>query len=147
MDGKTLRCSKCDTRQPDDNFHRAIKNTKRRGRHFYCKDCISKLNKSYRASNPEKFAERDQSYDNNQRRFNRYGITKWDYEDLLEIQGNLCAICLNPLTDETHPHIDHDHNTNKVRGILCRDCNLGLGRFKDNIDFLQRAIDYLKASD
>lgn len=60
---------------------------------------------------------------------------------LLIEQERRCAICNQDIDDVAH--LDHDHNTNKVRGMLCRGCNHGLGNFKDSIESLQSAIVYL----
>ena len=53
----------------------------------------------------------------------------------------LCQICQRELGDK--PHVDHDHETGAVRGILCFNCNGGLGQFGDDIDRLEQAIEYL----
>ena len=70
----------------------------------------------------------------------RYNITPQEYENKLTSQDYKCAICgkLDSL------HIDHCHKTNKIRDLLCRQCNSGLGQFKDNTEFLLKAIDYLR---
>lgn len=75
-------------------------------------------------------------------RFAKYGLDKERFEALFSSQNELCAICSKPLADKL-PHIDHDHSTGEVRGILCFSCNSGLGQFQDNPDLLQNAIDYL----
>ena len=64
---------------------------------------------------------------------------------LLEDQDNLCAICCRPLLSE-EACVDHDHRMGKVRGILCRDCNVALGLFRDSDFVLERAIKYLKTA-
>lgn len=80
-------------------------------------------------------------------RVRRYGLTALDYEELAEHQGGVCAICGRP------PHsgysrlaVDHDHATGRVRGLLCMQCNWGLGQFGDNPDRLAGAIRYLSAA-
>lgn len=76
----------------------------------------------------------------NTRLKSRYKIDTEDYQNLFNNQKGLCAICTErPVTD-----IDHNHVTGKVRALLCRACNLGLGMFRDNPDLLSRAIVYLK---
>jgi hypothetical protein len=83
------------------------------------------------------------------RRNGRHGITQAWYDAKLLEQGNRCAICYEVF--ESTPHIDHDHTCCKPlkscdncrRDLLCTDCNLGLGRFKDNIESLERAVQYL----
>jgi hypothetical protein len=73
-----------------------------------------------------------------------YGMTLEEYTDLLARQGLGCAICGAPENaDGRSLHVDHDHKTGRVRGILCADCNFGLGKFKDDPELLQAAIDYL----
>ena len=75
----------------------------------------------------------------------RYGITIDDYEEMFSKQNGKCAICKGDCMTGRNLAVDHDHDTNKVRGLLCSKCNQGLGQFK-NIELLQRAIDYLKES-
>ena len=71
-----------------------------------------------------------------------YDITFEQYESMLEAQGNSCRICKTSLT-EREAHIDHDHVTGKVRGILCPMCNKALGGFGDSLENLQEAVRYL----
>ena len=75
-------------------------------------------------------------------RLKKYGLTTESYSTFLDKQNNCCALCLKQFTST--PHIDHDHTTGKVRGLLCYPCNSGLGQFEDDIERLQRAISYLK---
>ncbi len=71
----------------------------------------------------------------------RYKINGEELSNLIEEQNNKCAICNIELTKEFL--IDHCHKTNKVRGLLCRDCNFAIGLFKDNVKTLENAIQYL----
>lgn len=80
----------------------------------------------------------------------KYGITLDQYEEMLEAQDGHCAIC--PATtpgraNRKYLYVDHDHETGKVRGLLCGNCNDGLGRFIDDIDLLASAIMYLMQHD
>jgi Recombination endonuclease VII len=64
---------------------------------------------------------------------------------MLEAQGGKCAIC--PARSSDHGkkfHVDHCHETGKVRALLCNNCNNGLGRFKDNAEYLINAANYIK---
>lgn len=75
-----------------------------------------------------------------------YGLTPERYVEMLEEQGGVCAICG---TDEwpgkdNRPHVDHDHSTGRVRGILCSHCNHGLGKFRDDPKRLRAAAEYLE---
>jgi hypothetical protein len=73
------------------------------------------------------------------------------YYEMLETQNGLCKICNNPETRKSRTEgkvcqlaIDHCHKTGKIRGLLCHSCNVALGSFKDSIELLQNAINYLK---
>jgi 5-methylcytosine-specific restriction endonuclease McrA len=72
-----------------------------------------------------------------------FGITPQDYERMLADQGGVCAIC------KTQPKkrlldVDHDHETDRIRGLLCIHCNTALGRVRDSIIVLRSMIDYLE---
>ena len=72
-----------------------------------------------------------------------HGLSLQDYRAMLERQGNVCGICKTPGKPLC---VDHCHATGKVRGLLCRDCNLGLGNYKDNPVFTRAATAYLEAA-
>lgn len=75
-------------------------------------------------------------------RLKSYGITIELYNEMLEQQGGVCAICKK--NDSRHRlSVDHDHNTGKVRGLLCHKCNRTLGVFNDNIDLFRSCSSYL----
>lgn len=64
---------------------------------------------------------------------------------MLNEQNNCCKICNTHQNKLNSPlHIDHNHSTNKIRGLLCSKCNQGLGFFYDNIGLMEKAIEYLK---
>ncbi len=74
----------------------------------------------------------------------RYGISEAEWNDLFEKQGNRCAICrTSEPKSKVGWHTDHDHQTGVVRGILCENCNRGLGMYAEDITFLARAASYL----
>ena len=79
----------------------------------------------------------------------KYGITLEEYESLLDAQGGKCAICQSPhpggngRTNYSWP-VDHDHATGKVRGLLCRNCNVGLGLLGDSETRVAAALTYLR---
>jgi hypothetical protein len=72
----------------------------------------------------------------------RYGITAAQYDEMLTAQGGLCALC----GERDAQHVDHDHLTSAVRGLLCSCCNQGLGNFRDSTQFLRTAIGYLETT-
>jgi len=73
----------------------------------------------------------------------KFGITIQDYNNMLEAQNGACAICGSIGNGKKALAVDHCHTTGKIRGLLCDDCNNGLGRFRDNKQSLLKAIDYL----
>jgi hypothetical protein len=73
----------------------------------------------------------------------KYGISLGEYNSLLDKQGGGCAICGKP-QGVKRLHIDHDHVSKKVRGLLCHQCNLMLGTARDSADILQVAIAYIE---
>jgi hypothetical protein len=80
---------------------------------------------------------------------NEYGITLEEYNRLLESQGGGCAICGRKVNIDSKfsLHVDHDHDTGKIRGILCSSCNLGIGKFDHDCSRLKNAIKYLEMDD
>jgi hypothetical protein len=74
-----------------------------------------------------------------------YGLTLEDYDAMLENQNGVCAICnKEETTKNKNLFVDHDHQTGKVRSLLCNNCNSGLGQFNDNVNLLESAVLYLK---
>jgi hypothetical protein len=76
----------------------------------------------------------------------KFSIGIDEYNKLAAEQNNLCAICKNPNTLRMLV-VDHNHATDKIRGLLCDHCNKGLGFFKDNTDLLTEAINYIKINE
>lgn len=77
---------------------------------------------------------------------NVYGMSKEDFFDLLEKQDNKCALCGKPYLGLARRdiHIDHCHETGKIRGLLCLGCNTGLGMLGDNEAGLLKALEYIR---
>jgi Recombination endonuclease VII len=125
------RCPRCRTYK---HFQEYTKNrSSRDGLGSYCKRCNREVVKKNR--------ERHHGGHRNYLLKLRYGIDADEAEKLLEAQGGKCAIC----GAEEAQHVDHDHLTGKVRGILCFNCNGALGRFEDDPAIMERAIEYLVA--
>lgn len=116
----------------------------------------AEISKRYRERNPEKYKESQKKFrDNNkqymserqrkyQLKFN-YGITEADYGSMLAMQTSRCGICgTDKLTGKWKRFaVDHDHTTGRVRGLLCNECNRGIGLLKDNPDILRKAAEYI----
>lgn len=118
-----------------------------------CPSCKGKCaNKRFEerhgASRFERYYQGNATHTTYQRKWKlekRYGMTMEEYDKLLENQGGVCAICKN--ATEGNLVVDHDHATNKVRGLLCHPCNRSLGQMKDSVSTLQAAIQYLQRTD
>lgn len=78
------------------------------------------------------------------RTLRRYGITQADYDRMLALQGGRCAICATDDPGKKSWCIDHDHDTEAVRGLLCSLCNTGIGNLRDDPDILKSAVSYLE---
>jgi hypothetical protein len=73
----------------------------------------------------------------------KWGLTIGDLARMLSDQRFRCGVCENPI-DEVTRHVDHDHRSGKIRGLLCHGCNVSLGHFDDSIETLEKAIAYLR---
>jgi hypothetical protein len=131
-------CSACDKDKPLGDFSKA-KQTER-GQRLHCRSCNSAAHAEYARKRPRELLS--------QKRRSRFNLTLEEYQALLDAQGGVCAICGQPETKVQHGHvrqlsIDHNHETGEIRGLLCFACNMGLGSFKDSLESLSNAIDYL----
>lgn len=99
------------------------------------KEILSTIQK-YRKNNKEKLYNKMLLYN--------YGITREDYNNIFDKQKGCCAICGVHQSELNRPLcVDHNHETNIVRGLLCKKCNLVLGFAYDNISILEKSITYL----
>lgn len=76
---------------------------------------------------------------------NKFGLTVEEYADILEAQGGVCALCKAPPTPGISLHVDHDHGTGEIRGLLCVRCNNAIGLLREDPDLMQRAARYVTA--
>jgi hypothetical protein len=74
---------------------------------------------------------------------NKFSLTVEEYERIFEAQGGVCALCESPPTPGISLHVDHDHGTGEIRGLLCVRCNNALGLFREDPDLLKRAARYV----
>lgn len=134
-----LRCTKCEKDKFETDFHKERGNTGRKGRTCWCKDCCKEYTQQDRRTNPEKFRRWDRK-----NRLKLYGLTPQEYEEMVERQNGVCAICGFPESAGKLLGVDHCHRTGKVRQLLCSNCNNGLGKFKDDLVLLRKATGYLE---
>ena len=123
-------------RTPDEN---AKRNAARRDKYATdeeYRDTTRKKVKNYQMSHP---------HIRKAQRIKKFGITLEEFNSILTQQDGKCAICgYSDRSDKNFfPVVDHDHLSGKVRGLLCMNCNMGIGKFKDDISRLKSAINYL----
>lgn len=102
----------------------------------------------WRKENAEVYRERQKKYYDLSRKRQqaaRYGMTLEQWQELFDAQGRACAVCRSPEPGGKHDwHTDHDHDSGVVRGILCSQCNTGLGMFRDDPVRCRAAAAYLE---
>jgi hypothetical protein len=159
------QCSKCQEFKEQNHF---LKNKKcKSGFANICRKCDSIRQKiardKFKEKNPNKYKEYYREYgkqwrlnNDDQRRDTIYkrlfNITLGDYNEILKKQNNVCAICKKPETSIDKRNnklrglsVDHCHKTGKVRGLLCRYCNTGIGLLRESQEILNNAITYLNS--
>jgi hypothetical protein len=160
---ENLTCARCKNLKPVAEFPVVtVKGKVRYG--SYCTDCWNEYAREFRAKNLESSREKHRTYyaanrDRilaNQKRHNTpervkrinlkrlYGITPEEYEALSAAQNGACAVCKQPPRGVRPLHVDHDHATGAVRGLLCTTCNVGLGALQDSVELLRSALAYLE---
>ena len=132
----TKPCKDCGEVKPLDEFY----SNGRGGTKTLCKPCDNARRMAWNKANPDRFTE-------SVRRRNlkiRYGITVEQYDELFAEQDGRCACC-----GTTEPggngafNVDHCHESDEIRGLLCNNCNRGIGLLGDDMDSIWNAILYL----
>lgn len=123
------KCGRCQTVKAAAEFHKNKKALD--GLHVYCKACRSDIATADYRTGKTGHLER------------LYGIDRTEYGHMLTLQGGVCAICGETCVSGNALAVDHDHKTGEVRGLLCANCNRGLGLFKDDPERIRKAIEYL----
>jgi hypothetical protein len=129
-------CSKCRNEKKISKFSPSKAN--KDGLHSWCKSCRNELQREYYSRNKNK--------QKNWQFIKSYGISLEEYNQMFIEQDGCCAICGTHQSYLNKPlYIDHDHITNKIRKLLCHNCNCLLGFCLDDTEILNRAIEYLYA--
>lgn len=148
-------CRTCGEDKPADQFH-----LDRGGRRrVHCKTCVCARVNAWRVANADVLRERkrvayvrDRALHRNRKLVQNYGITRDDYEAMLEAQQGVCAVCQRPETKRANNgsgelrelSVDHCHATGQVRGLLCSTCNSAIGLLDEDESRLLAAISYLR---
>lgn len=135
-----IKCRECLTSQPIDNYGTYIGISGNTVRRKMCRGCRNTQQAKLYATNPGvrvrmKNVARARSLKK------AYNISAADYDAMFAAQEGKCRICRTKAA--RHLDVDHCHTTGRVRGLLCWNCNIAIGHFKDSPVLLQRAIDYL----
>lgn len=154
-------CPRCKDFLLREEFGKSISSASGLGK--YCKKHINEISSNYRKNHPPRVLTEEQrlrgmqqatkwNIDNRDRRRKqkcnspeylrelRYGLTKEQYQKMWDEQGGLCKIsfCGNPVD-----FVDHNHDTNEIRALLCQQCNSAMGFFRDNSELMRAAADYI----
>lgn len=124
-DGKRWICKKCAEKQRRELYRKDPQKYRNLRKNFYYKN-LEESRKKAILSNKKSF----------------YGLEPEAFKEMVRSQNSKCLICSRS-SDKLH--VDHDHKTKEIRGLLCLQCNVGLGMFGDNPIVLQSALDYLRS--
>lgn len=142
-------CSKCRLSKEPEKFH--VSHNEKDGLQPWCIDCRkehARRNPGPRRAAVKRWQKRNPEIVKKKRRERTlavYGLSPDEFLTLLARQNFKCKICQESIGSRAH--IDHDHETNRIRGCLCTQCNVGLGMFKESKDLLAKAITYIAANE
>lgn len=147
-------CLKCGCAKTPTNT--SIDKRRNDGLCIYCKHCLKKQRNTPEAIKSRKEKQKEYYTKNkntiliNTREYNlkkKFNILEEDYLSILKLQNYSCEICgKNEKEFVRRLAVDHCHSTGKIRGLLCHNCNTGLGKLGDSIESLTKALNYLKES-
>lgn len=153
-------CTKCNTEKPLEQY--GVDKTTKDGYRYSCKECYNAQQREYARNNKDliKFrnaakAEQRKAYYQSDKGIESsrkahlkraFGITLEQYNIMLQYQNGVCNICKQKETSNKNNFlsIDHCHTTGVIRGLLCSDCNRGIGLLKDNKENLINAIKHIE---
>jgi hypothetical protein len=161
----TKKCARCHEDKDTGTFYKNKSN--KSGFDEYCKSCRKLIHRAYRDTDKGRatFNRCSREYYRRHKRqvlrkckkqYAKEGRQKWyqlkrqfgidqeDYMWLLSQQNGVCAVCEKP-PGSRHLAVDHDHKTNKIRGLLCSNCNAGIGMLRDDPKILLAAVSYLQS--
>jgi len=135
--GKSIQKSPCCPACGETNIANFYVDKKGRRTNKHCRECCKKQCLVRWHAKPQLDRQASKSY--------KYGITADEFKQMFETQQGKCSICSEEPKTKRGLHVDHDHETGKVRGLLCHGCNVALGSFKDDVTLLNKAIEYLRS--
>ena len=146
------RCPRCQETKQVTDFNKDSRTTDKLA--TYCRVCNRARVRAWQLANPERVREhtRKRAERGAFREYKirtKYGLLAADYDALLAAQGGVCAICGGTEGDKRRKNlaVDHCHASNRVRGLLCNNCNRALGLLQDDPELLKKAEDYLRSAE
>lgn len=148
---KTKKCYSCKITKPLADFYRRKRN--KDGRDGRCKVCAEAYQLQYRKTEAGKSSRKrerskrrnDGGISNLRHRARNYGLTADEIKEIYTNQNECCDICEAPISLDKI-QVDHNHDTGRLRGLLCQSCNIKIIGMDDKV-FLQKALDYLEEYD
>lgn len=143
-DGLSAYCIRCESdrkKEARENNPELVEKHKKNNRVWYQNNKQKNKDRSdkWKEENPAKYREWNLK--------RRFGISLEEYDTILYSQGCCCAICgIHRDYINEHLSVDHCHSSGKIRGLLCKSCNSGLGFFQDDLEIMNKALKYLTAS-
>jgi hypothetical protein len=142
-DGLSGVCIECRKKRRRENYLRDKERENASSRSWYHnnKDKAKEYGKEYQQTERAKHS----AYVRYMKR--TYGLTEVEFQSMMDKQMGSCAICSTSLYDverDRRPSVDHCHETGTVRGLLCGNCNMGIGQFQDDPELVLSAYNYLK---
>jgi len=143
--GYDSRCKKCNAER-NKLHYKEVKNSLSTAETLLKKEKQKLYKRIYYTQNKERLKRNANSYNTENYYKIYYGITKEEFIRKLSKQDNKCAICNIEIGEESQlkANLDHCHLTKKIRGVLCRYCNIGIGQFKEDIEIIKKAVNYLE---
>lgn len=152
-------CTKCGKGKPEDITNFGVDKRRPIGLCSQCRKCLRIKNREYMRKRIRTAEQKAQDCRNHAkwhltdkykswRLMRDFGITLEQFNQAFEKQGGICAVCGRPETATINGKIfwlsvDHDHNTGKVRGLLCHKCNIALGHLEENPVIIQSLLTYI----
>jgi len=136
------RCPSCKEIKPLTAFYTCGNHNN--GYASYCIICSTTIKRNRPKAERQTAYQKYKKTIRNENLIKKFGITLDEYNRMLTSQGGVCKICGKVEKTNKDLAVDHCHNTNKIRGLLCSSCNIGIGCFKESINTLKIAIKYLE---
>ncbi len=150
-------CKACVAVKRDNRTPEQIARERQCGRECYARNRVNrlKITAEYYQKNKERYSEvrrawhlRNREKVSTSHRRNmlwmHYKLTPDQYDSILKDQGSVCAICKSTTSSKKRMHVDHDHATGQIRGILCTRCNFAIGCLKDEPLLIEAALKYVQ---